>query len=293
MLGTHVEQAGSYVDEFRGRFDFTHFSAVEPEELRKVEDLVNARILEGIPVRTLVTDIDEAKKMGAMMLFGEKYGKIVRVVLMGEDSTEFCGGTHVDNTAKIGLFHIVSESSVAAGVRRIECVTGFESLNQLREKDALLAATARKAQNVGELPKRGAALVAETKDLKREIEALNAKIASSKLDAIMSGSVDLGKYKLVRGKLEGMNVAAARALADDIKAAHPDTVALLAVVCDGKLNFVCVAGADAVKAGAHAGKRVSAVAAVAGGKGGGRPDSAMAGAPDLSKVDEALDSAAK
>ena len=295
VLGTHVEQAGSYVDEFRGRFDFTHFSAVEPEELRKVEDLVNARILEGIPVRTLVTDIDEAKKMGAMMLFGEKYGKIVRVVLMGEDSTEFCGGTHVDNTAKIGLFHIVSESSVAAGVRRIECVTGFESLNQLREKDALLAATAReiKAQNVGELPKRGAALVAETKDLKREIEALNAKIASSKLDAIMSGSVDLGKYKLVRGKLEGMNVAAARALADDIKAAHPDTVALLAVVCDGKLNFVCVAGADAVKAGAHAGKLVSAVAAVAGGKGGGRPDSAMAGAPDLSKLDEALDSAAK
>ena len=295
VLGTHVEQAGSYVDEFRGRFDFTHFSAVEPEELRKVEDLVNARILEGIPVRTLVTDIDEAKKMGAMMLFGEKYGKIVRVVLMGEDSTEFCGGTHVDNTAKIGLFHIISESSVAAGVRRIECVTGFESLKQLREKDALLAATAReiKAQNVGELPKRGAALVAETKDLKREIEALNAKIASSKLDAIMSGSVDLGKYKLVRGKLEGMNVAAARALADDIKAAHPDTVALLAVVCDGKLNFVCVAGADAVKAGAHAGKLASAVAAVAGGKGGGRPDSAMAGAPDLSKVDEALDSAAK
>ena len=295
VLGMHVEQAGSYVDEFRGRFDFTHFSAVEPEELRKVEDLVNARILEGIPVRTLVTDIDEAKKMGAMMLFGEKYGKIVRVVLMGEDSTEFCGGTHVDNTAKIGLFHIISESSVAAGVRRIECVTGFESLKQLREKDALLAATAReiKAQNVGELPKRGAALVAETKDLKREIEALNAKIASSKLDAIMSGSVDLGKYKLVRGKLEGMNVAAARALADDIKAAHPDTVALLAVVCDGKLNFVCVAGADAVKAGAHAGKLASAVAAVAGGKGGGRPDSAMAGAPDLSKVDEALDSAAK
>mgnify|MGYP001086198989 CR=1 FL=1 len=154
VLGTHVEQAGSYVDEFRGRFDFTHFSAVEPEELRRVEDLVNEKILEGIPVETVVTDIDEAKKMGAMMLFGEKYGKIVRVVKMGDASTEFCGGTHVDNTAKIGLFHIVSESSVAAGVRRIECVTGLESLKQLREKDALLAETAReiKAQNVGELP---------------------------------------------------------------------------------------------------------------------------------------------
>ena len=295
VLGTHVEQAGSYVDEFRGRFDFTHFSAVEPEELRRVEDLVNEKILEGIPVETVVTDIDEAKKMGAMMLFGEKYGKIVRVVKMGDASTEFCGGTHVDNTAKIGLFHIVSESSVAAGVRRIECVTGLESLKQLREKDALLAETAReiKAQNVGELPKRGAAVIAEVKELKREIEALNAKLAASKLDAIMSGAVDLGKYKLVRGKLEGMNVAAARSLADGIKASHPDTVALLAVVCDGKLNFVCAAGADAVKAGAHAGKLVSAVAAVAGGKGGGRPDSAMAGAPDLSKIDEALDSAAK
>ena len=295
VLGTHVEQAGSYVDEFRGRFDFTHFSAVEPEELRRVEDLVNEKILEGIPVETVVTDIDEAKKMGAMMLFGEKYGKIVRVVKMGDASTEFCGGTHVDNTAKIGLFHIVSESSVAAGVRRIECVTGLESLKQLREKDALLAETAReiKAQNVGELPKRGAAVIAEVKELKREIEALNAKLAASKLDAIMSGAVDLGKYKLVRGKLEGMNVAAARSLADGIKASHPDTVALLAVVCDGKLNFVCAAGADAVKAGAHAGKLVSAVAAVAGGKGGGRPVSAMAGAPDLSKIDEALDSAAK
>ena len=131
------------------------------------------------------------------------------------------------------------------------------------------------------------------KELKREIEALNAKLAASKLDAIMSGAVDLGKYKLVRGKLEGMNVAAARSLADGIKASHPDTVALLAVVCDGKLNFVCAAGADAVKAGAHAGKLVSAVAAVAGGKGGGCPDSAMADAPDLSKIDEALDSAAK
>ena len=295
VLGNHVEQAGSYVDELRGRFDFTHFSAVTAEELKKVEDLVNARILDGIPVETVVTDIEEAKKMGAMMLFGEKYGKVVRVVKMGNESVEFCGGTHVDNTSKIGLFHIVSESSVAAGVRRIECVTGFESLKLLREKDMLLAATAKeiKAQNVGELPKRGTAVMAEIKELKREVEALNAKLAASKLDSIMAGAFDLGSYKLVTGKLEGMNVAAARSLADDIKASHPDTVALLAVVCDGKLNFVCVAGVDAVKSGAHAGKLVSAAAAVAGGKGGGRPDSAMAGAPDLSKVDEALASVRK
>ena len=210
--------------------------------------------------------------MGAMMLFGEKYGKVVRVVRMGDESVEFCGGTHVDNTSKIGLFHIVSESSVAAGVRRTECVTGFESLKQLREKDMLLALTAKeiKAQNVGELPKRGAAVMSEIKELKRDIEALNGKLAASKLDSIMAGAVDLGNYKLVTGKLEGMNIAAARSLADDIKASHPDTVALLAVVCDGKLNFVCVAGADAVKNGAHAGRLVSAAAAVAGGKGGGR-----------------------
>ena len=295
VLGNHVEQAGSYVDELRGRFDFTHFSAVTAEELKTAEDLVNARILDGIPVETVVTDIDEAKKMGAMMLFGEKYGKVVRVVKMGDEAVEFCGGTHVDNTSKIGLFHIVSESSVAAGVRRIECVTGFESLKLLREKDALLASAAKeiKAQNVGELPKRGAAVMAEIKELRREVEALNAKLAASKLDSIMAGAVDLGSYKLVTGRLDGMNVAAARSLADDIKASHPDTVALLAVVCDGKLNFVCVAGADAVKNGAHAGRLVSAAAAVAGGKGGGRPDSAMAGAPDLSKVDEALASVKK
>ena len=295
VLGNHVEQAGSYVDETRGRFDFTHFSAVTPEELKKVEDLVNAAILAGVTVDTVVTDIDEAKKMGAMMLFGEKYGKVVRVVRMGDESVEFCGGTHVDNTSKIGLFHIVSESSVAAGVRRIECVTGFESLKQLREKDMLLALTAKeiKAQNVGELPKRGAAVMSEIKELKRDIEALNGKLAASKLDSIMAGAVDLGNYKLVTGKLEGMNIAAARSLADDIKASHPDTVALLAVVCDGKLNFVCVAGADAVKNGAHAGRLVSSAAAVAGGKGGGRPDSAMAGAPDLGKVDEALASVKK
>ena len=290
VLGTHVEQAGSYVDDQRGRFDFTHFAPLTAEEIAKVEAIVNENILKGISVDTIETDIESAKKLGAMMLFGEKYGATVRVVKMGDASTEFCGGTHVDNTAKIGLFKIVSESSVAAGVRRIECVTGNGVLALLREKEALIADTAKevKAQNTADLAKRAASLMAELKDQKKEIEALNAKLASTKLDAILGGAVDVKGIKLVTGRLDGMNIAAARSLADDIKANKADTVAVLAVYTDGKLNFIAAAGANAVKSGAHAGKLVSAVAAVADGKGGGRPDSAMAGAPSADKIDAAL-----
>ncbi len=293
VLGSHVEQAGSYVSNTVCRFDFTHFSALSAKELTAVEALVNLNVLAANAIVTVETDIETAKREGAMALFGEKYGKTVRMVKMGDFSTELCGGTHCRNTGEIGLFKIVSETSVAAGVRRIEAVTGNGVLKELADKDKLLAETAKelKAQNIAELPRRASAVMTEIKDLKHEIEQLNAKLAASKLDAIMQSSVDLGNYKLVTGKLDGMSVAAARALADDIKAKYPDTVAVLAVTLDGKLNFVCVAGAVAVKNGAHAGKIVSAVAAVAGGKGGGRPDSAMAGAPDLSKIDEALKAA--
>ena len=295
VLGTHVEQAGSYVNEKYGRFDFTHFSALTAEEIAKVEELVNLELLAGSKVDTIVTDIENAKKLGAMMLFGEKYGNVVRVVKMGDFSTEFCGGTHVDNTAKIGLFRIISETSVAAGVRRIECVTGKNVIALLDEKDKLIADTAKeiKAQNVTELSRRGAAVMAEIKDLKKEIEQLNAKLASTKLDTILANSVDVKGVKLVCGRLDGMNVNAARTLSDEIKANNADTVAVLAVVSDGKLNFICSAGADAVKKGAHAGKLVSAVSAIAGGKGGGRPDSAMAGAPNIDKVEAALNAAAE
>ena len=290
VLGTHVEQAGSYVDDQRGRFDFTHFAALTADEIEKVESIVNENILKGIAVDTIETDIESAKKLGAMMLFGEKYGNVVRVVKMGDASTEFCGGTHVDNTAKVGLFKIVSESSVAAGVRRIECVTGNGVLGLLREKEALIADTAKeiKAQNVSEIAKRAAAVMAEIKDQKKEIETLNSKLASTKLDSILSSAIDVKGVKLVCSRLDGMNVAAARSLADDIKANKADTVAVLAVLTDGKLNFIAAAGCDAVKAGAHAGKLVRAVAAVADGKGGGRPDSAMAGAPSTDKIDSAL-----
>ncbi len=293
VLGTHVEQAGSYVDEQRGRFDFTHFSAMTAEEIAKVEAIVNENILMGIAVDTVETDIENAKKMGAMMLFGEKYGATVRVVKMGEASTEFCGGTHVDNTAKVGLFKIVSESSVASGVRRIECVTGNGVIALLAEKDKLLADTAKelKAQNVNDISARAAQLQGELHSAKREIDALNSKLAGSKLDAILASAVEVGSVKLVCAKLDDMQVDAVRTLADEIKANYADTVAVIAAVNGDKLNFVAAAGKDAVAAGAHAGKLVGAVAAVTGGKGGGRPDGAMAGGRDIAKVDEALSAA--
>ncbi len=293
VLGTHVEQSGSYVDAERGRFDFTHFAAVTAEELAKVETLVNATVLSGIAVDTIETDIESAKKLGAMMLFGEKYGSTVRVVKMGDASTEFCGGTHVDNTAKIGLFKIVSESSVAAGIRRIEVVTGLGVLDLMACKDKLIAETAAelKVQNPADIAKKAAQLQGEIAAMKKEIESLNSKLARSKLADVLAGAVSVGTVKLVTYLAEGMEIDAARSLSDKIKAENSDMVAVLAVKSGDKLNFIAVAGKDAVAAGAHAGKLVGAVAAVTGGKGGGRPDNAMAGGRDASKIAEALESA--
>ena len=293
VLGTHVEQAGSYVDDQRGRFDFTHFAAVTPEELAKVEAIVNANVLSGIAVDTIETDIESAKKLGAMMLFGEKYGATVRVVKMGDASTEFCGGTHVDNTAKIGLFKIVSESSVAAGVRRIEVVTGLGVLELMASKDKLIADTAAelKVQNPADIAKKATQLQGEIATMKKEIEALNSKLAGSKLNDVLASAVSVGSVKLVTYVADGMEIDAARSLCDKIKAENSDMVAVLAVKSGDKLNFIAVAGKDAVAAGAHAGKLVGAVAAITGGKGGGRPDNAMAGGRDASKITDALEAA--
>ena len=290
VLGNHVEQAGSYVDEFNGRFDFTHFAALTAEEIGKVEAIVNANILRGVAVDTVETDIESAKKMGAMALFGEKYGKVVRVVKMGDCSTEFCGGTHVDNTAKVGLFKIVSESSVAAGVRRIESKTGLGVLSIIADQQKLIGDTAAvlKAQNPADITKRAASVEEELRAAKREIDSLNSKIAASKLDSILAGAENVGAFKLITARLDDMQTDAARALADEIKANNADVVAVFALSAGGKLTFMAVAGKDAVAGGAHAGKLVGAVAAVTGGKGGGRPDNAMAGGKELGKIDEAL-----
>ena len=293
VLGTHVEQAGSYVDDGHVRFDFTHFAALTTEELTKVENLVNAHILAGLPIDTVETDIETAKKNGAMALFGEKYGSVVRMVKMGAFSTELCGGTHLDNTAKVGLFKITSESSVSAGVRRIEGITGLGVMKLIKANESLINETAKelKIQKTAELAKRANALQAELTAMKKEIEALNAKIAASKLDSIMENAVAVKSVRLVTANLGGMQIDVARSLADEIKARYDDVVAVLAIAGDGKLNFISVAGKNAVASGAHAGKLVGSVASVTGGKGGGRPDNAMAGGRDESKIAEALASA--
>jgi alanyl-tRNA synthetase len=213
---------------------------------------------------------------------------------MGEFSTEFCGGTHLDSTSGVGLFKITSESSVAAGVRRIEAVTGRAVLDLIADQQKLIGDTAAelKAQNPADISKRAAQLQGETREMKREIESLNSKLAATKLSAILSNAVDVKGVSLITAKLDDMQADAARALADEIKANNAKTVAVLALVNGDKLNFIAVAGKDAVAAGAHAGKLVGAVAAVTGGRGGGRPDNAMAGGNDKTKIDEALATAA-
>ena len=290
VLGTHVEQAGSYVDEMRVRFDFTHFQALTADELRAIENLVNANILVGNPIVTKVTDINTARAEGAMALFGEKYGSEVRMVKMGSFSTELCGGTHCDNTSKIGLFKIVSESSVAAGVRRIEGVTGLGVLTLLGEKDAVISETAHalKAQNANDMAAKANALHQEISALKKEIDSLNSKLAANRLGELVNNAVAVKSVKLIAADLGNTGMDSARALCDQIKDKYADTVAVFAVHDDAKLNFITAAGADAVKAGAHAGKLAGAVSAVTGGKGGGRPDSAMAGGKEIGKIAEAL-----
>ena len=289
VLGTHVEQAGSYVDEHRVRFDFTHLAAMTAEEIAKVEALVNENILVAENCETIVTTPDEAKKMGAMALFGEKYGSEVRVVKIGSASTELCGGTHVANTGAIGLFKIISESSVAAGVRRIEGTTGLGVLTLLGERDALILETARelKSPNVQAIAKKAASLQGELREAKRELDSANSKLSEIKTESLLSGLKTVGAFKLLTAKVD-MRPDAARGLCDTVKAKNPDAVAVFAAVSDGKLNFVACAGTDAVRAGAHAGNILRDISAICGGKGGGRPDSAMSGGRDLDKVDEAL-----
>ena len=289
VLGTHVEQAGSYVDEHRVRFDFTHLAAMTAEEIAEVEALVNKNILIAEKAETIVTTPDEAKKMGAMALFGEKYGSEVRVVKIGSSSTELCGGTHVESTGNIGLFKVISESSVAAGVRRIEGTTGLGVLALLGERDALIRDTAKelKSPNPAAIATKAAAVQAEIKELKRELESANSQIANAKADALLSGIKTVGKFKLLAAKVE-MRPDQARGLCDTVKDKYSDAVAVFAAVADGKLNFAVAAGSDAVKAGAHAGNILREIAAICGGKGGGRPDSAMGGGRDIDKIPEAL-----
>ena len=293
VLGTHVEQAGSFVSPTVSRFDFSHFSAMTPDEIKAVEQKVNAKILENLPVTMTEMPIEEAKKLGAMALFGEKYGDIVRVVKMGDFSTEFCGGTHVDNTGRLGLYKIISESSVAAGVRRIEAVTGFGVLDYIAQNDALISRTASalKVTSAKDLESKATAMSAEIKELQKKNEELSAELAANAAKDMLGDAKEIGGVKLVTSKVEGVQGGDLRTMADSAASSDASLVAVFASVCGEKLSFACACGADAVAKGAHAGNIVRAVANVAGGSGGGKPDSAMAGGKDLSKVDDALQEA--
>ncbi|WP_454969519.1 alanine--tRNA ligase [Eubacterium sp.] len=292
VLGTHVEQAGQLVNDKEVRFDFTHFNPLTTEELNKVEAIVNKEILACAPVSMQEMPIEEAKKMGAMMLFGEKYGDIVRVVKAGDASTEFCGGTHVASTGELGLFKIVSEASVAAGVRRIVALTGTGVLNYLNEcEDTVKFASATFKSADNEVKDRITAIVAENKAKDKEIQNLNAEMTKLKSADMFSSAVDVDGLELYTAKVEGTTPDALRSMGDDVKTKGDNVVAVLAGVNGDKANFVAVCGKGAIAKGVKAGDLVKEVAKIANGGGGGRPDSAMAGAKDVTKVDEALSKA--
>ena len=294
-LGAHVEQAGSMVNSKEVRFDFSHFEAMTMQEIRQVEDLVNEAILAALPVTTEEMPLEEAKKQGAMALFGEKYGDTVRVVRAGDFSTELCGGTHVDNTAKLGLFKIITESSVAAGVRRIQGVTGAGVLECLYQDEALLhgAAQAMKANNVSQVAERAQQLSAELKEAQRAIARLNDRIAASQAKELLAQARPVGALQLITARFDDMAPDALRALCETAKGSADNIVCVLAAVqtAKGTVNFAASCAKGAVAVGAHAGNLVRAVAKAAGGSGGGKPDTAMAGGKDAAKTNEALEAA--
>ena len=291
VLGDHVEQAGQLVNERHVRFDFTHFSALSPEELIQVEAQVNEEILMAVPIEAKEMPIAEARKLGAMALFGEKYGDVVRVVSVTDGfSRELCGGTHVSNTAQLGLFKISSESSVASGVRRIEGVTGFGVLDQLGMHLNALRETAQvmKVMNPMELPARAKQVMAELKEKDRTIETLNAKVASANLAGVFQNAQSVEGVKVVFALLSGTGSDALRALCDKVKESAEPVAAVFAGVSGGKATLAAACNKPAQEKGLKAGVLVKAVAQLTGGNGGGKPDFAMAGAKDQTKLDEAL-----
>ena len=291
VLGDHVHQAGSYQDAEITHFDFTHFSAVTPEELARVQKIVNDKIYESMNVTVKEMPIEEAKKLGAMALFGEKYGKVVRVVNIEGWSTEFCGGTHVKNTAQIGGFKIVSESSVAAGIRRIEAVTGRNLLVRANLQEAMLHTVANtlKANNITSLPIRAEAVMAENKAMSKELEEIKAKVAASKVSSLFDNAEEVSGVKIASAYFTGTTGETLRGMCDSIrdKAVNP-CVAVLVGKTDDKITMAVTVNKLAQEKGLKAGVLVKEISAIAGGKGGGKPDFAMAGLKDETKIDEAL-----
>ena len=290
VLGEHVHQAGSYQDDKITRFDFTHFNAVTPEELVEVEKRVNEKIFAALPVTIQNLPIEEAKKMGAMALFGEKYGKVVRVVDAGGWSVEFCGGTHVKNTAQIGCFKILSEASVAAGIRRIEATTGYGVLNLLDDRTAELAntAVALKANNMKDVAARAQAVTAELKEANKQLEIAKAKLASSQIDGLFQNAVEVNGVRIVTVYLNGTTPDTLRSMMDKLRDKEPNAVGALIGTDGSKTTLAVGVGKNALARGLKAGALVKQIAAIAGGNGGGKPDFAMAGIRDASKIDDAL-----
>ena len=290
VLGEHIHQAGSYQDDKITRFDFTHFNAVTPEELVEVEKRVNEKIFASLPVTIQNLPIEEAKKMGAMALFGEKYGKVVRVVDAGGWSVEFCGGTHVKNTAQIGCFKILSEASVAAGIRRIEATTGYGVLNLLDDRTAELAntAVALKANNMKDVAARAQAVTAELKEANKQLEIAKAKLASSQIDGLFQNAVEVDGVRIVTVYLNGTTPDTLRSMMDKLRDKEPNAVGALIGTDGSKTTLAVGVGKNALARGLKAGALVKQIAAIAGGNGGGKLDFAMAGIRDTSKIDDAL-----
>lgn len=290
VLGDHVHQSGSYVDPYKCRFDFSHFNAMTLEEIIETERLVNEEILKAVPVITEELPIEEAQKRGAMALFGEKYGKIVRVVSVPEFSTEFCGGTHLKNTSEAGLFKIIAETSVASGVRRIEAVTGLEVINGINMIKSMLAKIGSiiKASGEDAIVNRCISLQNEVHELKKEIDRLNSRLSASQLDSLYDNVEEVDGIKIITAMLSGTTGDSLRKAADTVKSSDDCLVAVLAGVSEGSGNFVCCCSKEAIAKGANAGQIVRKVAEITGAKGGGKPDMAMSGIGDLTKIDEAL-----
>ena len=289
VLGEHCHQAGSLVEPDHLRFDFTHFSAVTPEELVEIGNQVSEMVLRGEPVETMVLPIAEAQKLGATALFGEKYGETVRVVKMGEDSLEFCGGTHLDNTAKVGPFRILSEASVASGVRRIEAYTGKEVLRQTEQMSRLLLDIAHELKTTPkELMQRAHAMVSEVKELKQRLDAMKDKLFSGEIDRCLFAAREVGGLKVLTVMRNDIAPNDLRKMGDQIRDREPDAVAVLASTQGEKITLLAVCGKNAVGRGIKAGQLIKEVSAACGGSGGGKPDSAMGGGRDLLELDDAL-----
>ena len=289
VLGDHVHQAGSLVEPDRLRFDFTHFEGITPQQLNEVEDLVNGAILDGLTITTEELPLDEAKARGAVATFGEKYGQTVRVVTMGDFSMELCGGTHLDNTAKVGMFRIKSESSVASGVRRIEATTGRVSIDETRHgRNTLLKAAQFFKTAPNTILERMEQQADEMKELRQALEKFKTEASLGEARQVMASAKTVGGLHVITGTRQNLDANALRAMGDFMRDKDPSVVAVLASINGEKVSFLAVCGKEAVSKGIKAGELVKSVSAVCGGKGGGKPDSAMGGGTDLLKVDDAL-----